>query len=432
MSRPRSELRRSVDRLPPVVASVPSSRPRRRLFALALTAALTAGLAVAPSAMADVLAPESGGSPNANQIADLYQYILIVAAIVFVGVESALIYSIVKYRRRRNPVADQIHGNTNLEIGWTVGAALILVVLATITFVMLPGIRNPPNSDAAGLNLNSPQYRTNASDGRQPPNGKSLNITVNGQQYVWRFTYPDGDTNALNNVFAYETMVVPTNTTVTLNIRGQDVIHSWWIPSLGGKFDAVPGYTNHTWFKISKPGVYTGQCAELCGRNHANMVAAVRAVPPAVYQAWYQSKRKQIERAGAAVARDRPTIGTPRSQGKPLPAQVTAGAAAKPGAATTTAAIDAKSLFVKGKGAATACGSCHTLAAAGTTGAVGPNLNTYIEKGDDVAAIKEMILKPNAEIAKGYAKGIMPLNYGQTLTPAEIDALATYIYENTR
>lgn len=425
MRRLDARIRRSVDTLPTVVQTDHTSSSRRRLFTLALTTVLAAALVLAPTALADGLVPENGGSPNADKISDLYTYVLIVAALVFVGVEGALIWCIVKYRRRKNPVADQIHGNTNLEIGWTVGAALILVVLAAITFVMLPGIRNPPNSSASGLNLSAPRYVVNDSD-NQPPNGRSLNIAVTGQQYVWRFTYPDGDDNALNNVFAYEQMVVPTNTTVTLAIQAQDVAHSWWIPELGGKFDAIPGYTNHTWFKISKPGIYRGQCAELCGRNHANMIASVRAVSPAQYRAWYALKGRSIVAANAAGAKQRDTVGNPRSEAK-----VATPATPTPAAPAPTAAIDAKKLFVAGKGQATACGACHTLAAAGTNGQVGPNLNEAL-KGDDQAAIKEMIVNPNKEIAKGFAAGVMPPSYGTTLTPAEINALAAYIFKNTR
>src|SRR5439155_668103 len=99
----------------------------------------------------------------------------------------------------------------------------------------------------------------------------------------------DGDNNPLNNAYSYQEMVVPVDTTVTLTIRAQDVAHSWWVPKLGGKFDAIPGYTNYTWFKI--PGklagtVFRGNCAELCGRNHANMTALVKAVTPQQYEAF--------------------------------------------------------------------------------------------------------------------------------------------------
>lgn len=278
---------------------------RRSKLLIALGAALVMVLAVAGPASADFWTPEDGGSPNADKIDQLYKYILVVAAIVFFGVEGLLLYTLFKFKARKGAVAAQIRGNTRLEIGWTVGAAVILVVLATMTFVMLDDIRNPPNSDPNGLELASTGILTADAKDRQPPNGKSLRIVVNGQQYVWRYTYPDGDDNALNNPYAYEEMVVPTNTTVTLDIRAQDVAHSWWIPALGGKMDAVPGYTNYTWFKISKPGLYVGQCAELCGRNHANMTARVRAIPPAEFERWIADRKRDLESANKAAEAER-------------------------------------------------------------------------------------------------------------------------------
>ena len=284
------------------------SRNRRRVFTIALAASLAGGLALAGGASADLWTPESGGgSANADNIDTLYKIVLAVAAVVFFGVEGVLIYCLVKFRARKGAVAAQIRGNTRLEVSWTIGAAVILVVLAVFTFALLPGIRNPPNSGPDGLDLASTVLTANTTQ-RQPPNGKSLNIAVNGQQYIWRYTYPDGDTNTLNNPFSYEEMVVPVDTTVTLDIRGQDVAHSWWIPKLGGKFDAVPGYTNHTWFKIPAKlagKTFRGQCAELCGRNHANMVAAVRAVTPQQYEQYIAAKKADLKKADddAAVAR---------------------------------------------------------------------------------------------------------------------------------
>ena len=109
-------------------------------------------------------------------------------------------------------------------------------------------------------------------------------------------------------VFAYEEMVVPVGMTVTLDITADDVAHSWWIPKLGGKMDALPGYTNHTWFKADKAGTFTGQCAELCGRNHANMLARVRAVPFDEYQAWYDQQAADIKAARVAGAKQRAGI----------------------------------------------------------------------------------------------------------------------------
>ncbi|MFL5819791.1 MAG: cytochrome c oxidase subunit II [Solirubrobacteraceae bacterium] len=284
----------------------PSTRVRR--LALALLAALAASLVLTAGAFAGAITPESGGSPNANDIASLYRLAGYIAIFVFLAVEIALVYSLFRFAHRRGRIAAQIRGNTNLEIGWTVAAALILVVLTIVTFSKLSAIKTPVTSGPGGL---AAAAAASPPTGRAAaPPGQRLHIDVNGQQYVWRYTYPNG-------AFAYDEMVVPINTTVMLAIRAQDVIHSWWIPELGGKFDAVPGpYVNRTWFKISRPGVYRGQCAELCGRNHANMVAHVKAVPVAEYQRWVQRQKQAIDAANRAVAAQRqPSASTPAGGG---------------------------------------------------------------------------------------------------------------------
>jgi cytochrome c oxidase subunit II len=147
---------------------------------------------------------------------------------------------------------------------------------------------------------------------RVPPSGKFLNICVTGQQYIWRYTYaPNCSQNDFKSVFAYTTMYVPTDTTITLDIYGQDVAHSWWIPKLGGKFDAVPGYTNHTWFKISGKYAghsFSGQCAELCGRGHANMVANVVALTPQRFEAWLARQKANIKAADTSAAAQRKQV----------------------------------------------------------------------------------------------------------------------------
>jgi cytochrome c oxidase subunit 2 len=304
-----------MNRMPAALAPDRVRHPRR-VFAMTLAAGLVAVLVLAAGASADLVTPESGGSPQAGSIDTLYKIILGVAAVVFVGVEGVLVYSLVRFRARKDAVPAQIRGNTRLEVGWTVGAAVILVVLALVTFVMLDNIRNPPNSDASGFPTDKVENVQNAS-AYQPrtPNGRALNIKVNGQRYVWRYTYPDKDTNALNNVFSYTEMVVPTRTTVTLDIEAQDVAHSWWIPQLGGKFDAIPGHTNFTWFKIPRPGTYRGQCAELCGRNHPDMVATVRAVEPAQFKQWLARKQAEIEAADKLAEARRKQIQGGQTQG---------------------------------------------------------------------------------------------------------------------
>jgi cytochrome c oxidase, subunit II len=253
-----------------------------------------AGLALAPAALANLLTPESGGSPNADKIHTLYLVTLVIAIVIFLGVTGTLVYSLVRFRHRKGRVAAQIHGNTNLEIGWTVGAALILVILAVVTFAMLPGIRDPARSGPGGLPLASGAQFA-AVDIPKPPGGKALRIDVQGRQFLWRYTYPNG-------AYSYEEMVVPIDTTVILDITSTDVAHSWWIPKLGGKFDAIPGSHNYTWFKGVKLGTFKGQCAELCGRGHADMVARVRVVPVAEYQTWVERQKTLIQQANQAEA----------------------------------------------------------------------------------------------------------------------------------
>jgi cytochrome c oxidase subunit II len=283
--------------------ALPWRRPRSLLLAT-LAVALLALLVAAPGALADAFTPESGGSQNANDIDTLYKITLYVAIVIFIGVEGALIWSLVKYRARKDgPEPAQIRGNTPLELGWTIGAALILVVLTAVTFVYLGDIENPPPSGARGLQATRAAEFASV-DQPAPPKGagQPLTIGVNGQQYLWRYDYPGSQ-----QLFSYFQMVVPTDTTVVLRITASDVIHSWWIPKLGGKVDGVPGHVAETWFKIpaGREGVYRGQCAELCGYNHADMRAEVRAVTPAEYERWADGQRQSIAAAKTDLANQR-------------------------------------------------------------------------------------------------------------------------------
>ena len=280
-------------------AAVRPGRKNRTLLAT-LAVGLGALLVAAPGAMAGAIFPESGGSPNADNISTLYEITFYIGLVIFIGVEGALIWSLVKYRARRGgPPAEQIHGNTPIEVGWTIGAAVIVVVLAAVTFVYLDDIKNPPASGPGGLQT-AEGVQFAALNQPEPPGGEGLKVRVNGQQYLWRYDYP-GD----EQLFAYYEMVVPVNTTVVLEITSQDVGHSWWIPELGGKADAFPGHVNETWFKISKPGVYGGACAELCGDGHADMRARVRALPVGEYEAWAQQQRADIQEAQQSLAQQR-------------------------------------------------------------------------------------------------------------------------------
>jgi len=258
-------------------------------------------LTFAQSASAACCTLKSGGSPNATSIASLYDIILVLAVIVFLAVMGFVCYSVFAFRAHKHPVAVQIHGNTRLELGLTLGAVLILVIIATVTFIKLPGIVNAPNSDASANSVLSASLTA-----PNPPNGQKLTICVTGRQFIWRYTYGT-DCNKRAWIdrlpYSYQEMVVPAGETVNLLIQSSDVIHSWWVPALGGKVDAVPGFTTYAWFKAEHANeLYHGQCAQLCGRQHAFMTALVKVVSPQQYKGWITQQSKLIYEQNNQVA----------------------------------------------------------------------------------------------------------------------------------
>jgi cytochrome c oxidase subunit 2 len=297
-------------------AVAPKSRRRLRALAAALPAVLLGALVLAPAASAGWFLPESAGSPNAGGIRTLYILIALIGLVIFIGVEGLLLYSLFKFRARKGQVAAQIHGNTQLEIGWTVGAAAILIFLTVFTFILLDDIKNPAASDIdAQGNPVAANAAFAALDQPAPPDDSaSMTIKVVGEQYAWSYFYPTEEGE--DRVYGYNDMYVPVGMTVVLDVQAKDVAHSWWIPALGGKADAIPGYTNKTWFKIPldalKEGesqvIYEGQCAELCGRNHADMIAKVIGLPYDDWVAWRDRKAQEIQQAQEEAAAQREEI----------------------------------------------------------------------------------------------------------------------------
>jgi cytochrome c oxidase subunit 2 len=273
-----------------------------RLGAVAAPLAAVIYFALAQSASAACCTLKTGGSPNATSIATLYDIIFGLAVVVFVVVVGFILYSIWKFRANKNPVALQIHGNTRLELSLTLTAVLILVVIAAVTFIKLPSIVNPPNSDAGTVlsaSLTAPK----------PPNGQELTICVTGRQFIWRYTYGANCNKAAwqdKLPYSYHEMEVPAGVTVNLLIQSSDVIHAWWIPALGGKVDAVPGFTTYTWFKaLHANELYHGQCAQLCGRQHAFMTALVKVVTPKQYTAWIAQQTNAVAQQNDQVSQIR-------------------------------------------------------------------------------------------------------------------------------
>jgi cytochrome c oxidase subunit 2 len=239
---------------------------RRRAFVVfvaILGALLAAGAAVAGNGG---LLPPEPHSPNAHRITHAYIFVLVFTGIIFVIVEGALVVFAFRYRRgkrARTAEGPQIHGATRLEIIWTVVPVVILATIGTFIFVVLPGISSPPAASAAN----------------------ETNITVEGRQFYWMFHYPNG-------AVSIGTMVAPADQVVHEAVVSpdNDVNHSWWVPNLGGKVDAIPGKTNHTWFKATG-GTYIARCAELCGVQHATMTAHVTVVPRGHYNSFIAQRK---------------------------------------------------------------------------------------------------------------------------------------------
>ncbi|MGI8757999.1 MAG: cytochrome c oxidase subunit II [Acidimicrobiales bacterium] len=222
----------------------------------------------APDAPQDALDP---AGPYARLLDNLFVPVVWVAVVVFVLVEGVIVYAVVKWRRRPgdDEMPAQLHGNTRLEIGWTILPALVLGLVAVFTIPVIFELNEKP----AG----------------------ALEVTVTGQKYWWGYDYPTqpafGITEGDGIVTANE-LFIPAGQPVYLTLTSPDVIHSFWAPRLNGKRDVVPG-REHTWLlEADEPGAYSGQCAEFCGLSHANMRLKVVSLDSDDWDAWVEQMQR--------------------------------------------------------------------------------------------------------------------------------------------
>jgi cytochrome c oxidase subunit II len=237
---------------------------RRRLFVLGLLGFVVLATASVAAAANGGFTPQHAHSPNAQRINQAYYVVLAFTAAIFLIVETLLVMFIWRYRSRGRPRTvdgGQVHGNNRLEIIWTLIPVGIISVIFGFVFYKLPGISGPPTAHAAN----------------------PLEVKLDAHQFYWQFTYPNG-------AVSIDELHLPVGRVVKIDINSEDVNHSWWIPQLGGKTDAIPGRTNHIWYQPDKIGTYHGQCAEFCGLFHERMLARAIVTSEAEYESFVRAR----------------------------------------------------------------------------------------------------------------------------------------------
>ena len=310
--------------------------------------------------------PDSA-SEEMDRIAFTYWFATIICIGVFAVVTAGIVYAVWAFRAQPDDESDgpPIHGHTGLEIAWTVVPALLVIAIGIVSAVVLA-----QNGDA----------------GENP-----LRVKVFAQQFAWRFEYPDeGGAES-------DELVLPLDRGVKLELESADVIHSFWIPEMGQKQDVVPGTIQRLVITPTRAGRFTLVCTELCGLGHSTMRAPARVVPAAEFAMWIEERRA----AGGSNGGDGGS-----------------GQNGEDGGQNGGESADGAAVFAEA-----GCGGCHAFEPAGSDAEIGPALNGLTA----AAAVRESIVEPNATVVEGYQPGVMPGNYGETLEPAQLDALVAYL-----
>jgi cytochrome c oxidase subunit II len=329
---------------------------RGSIVRIALVGLLVGVLVTLVAVLIDWL-PDSA-SEEMDRIVFTYWFATIICIAIFALVAGCLLYMVVRFRAAPDDDSDgpPIHGHTGLEIAWTAVPTALVTAIAIVSAIVLA-----KNADA----------------GDDP-----LRVEVTAQQFAWSFTYPQ------QNDLRTTQLVLPLDRPVELTLRANDVIHSFWIPNMGQKQDAVPGIETSLVITPNRLGDYTVVCTELCGLGHATMRAHARVVRPAAFTAWVREQRQGGGGGGGG--------GT-----------------------------DGAQLFTS-----QGCGSCHAFEPAGSTAEVGPSLDNLEadarRAGQPLGQyVRDSILKPNEYVVPGYREGVMPPFDG--LTQEQIDALVQYL-----
>ena len=358
-------------------ARVTGRRRRRRLLVTAVSLAV---LTAACGGAQTTLDPQG---PFAEDPDNLFRFVLVIALVVFVVVQGLIIVVAVKFRERKDDdgLPEQVHGNTRMEILWTVIPALILVGIAIPTIRMVFDLAEEPEG--------------------------ALTVEVIGHRWWWEFQYPEQPEFGINErIITATELVIPAGVPIRLEMTAEEsggpanaVIHSFWIPALAGKRDVVPGRITTLNMEADAPGAWIGQCAEYCGLSHANMRANATALDAADWDAWVAN---QLERAS-------------------MPAD---------GLAADGAA------FFTDRGGQQTCVACHAIRGLeGANGITGPDL-THLMSREDFAGSILALTEENLRAWLADPTALKPMQPDATpavgmpnlnLTQAEIDALVAFL-----
>ena len=334
----------------------------------------------------------SSASEEMDRITFTYWFATIICIAIFSLVIAVIVYCVIAFRAQPDDDTDgpPIHGNTRLEVIWTVVPAILVISIGVVSAVVLS-----KNADA----------------GANP-----LRVKVFAQQFAWRFEYP-------GNVRSDE-LVMPLHRHVKFDMTSADVIHSFWIPQMGQKQDVVPGIQTEIVVTPTKTGTFSLICTELCGLGHATMRAPVRVLAPGAFNAWL-AKQRAAGGGAAGGATGGATTGGATTGGETTGGETTGG--------TTTSGGNAAEAQLGAKTFASAgCGACHEFKKAGTDAQVGPSLDDLTaaaqKAGESVPDyVRQSIEDPNAVVVEGYQPGVMPQNFKESLSSDEIDALVAYV-----
>jgi cytochrome c oxidase subunit II len=278
-------------------------RTRARRLLASLGAVLVALATSAAPAGANLVSPEPAHSPGADKLNTLYWIVVVVSMLLIVAINAALLAAVARHRERRGVEPRQLRGGRRIQIRVTAVLAALAVALFVVSIVFTQKARDVPSTGPQGLQASSSVSGSSAtppaSGNATPPASGGANpliITATGQQWLWRYTYPNG-------AFSYYKLVVPVDTAVQLNLNSTDVQHGWFVPQLSGKFDAVPGKTNKLTFRADRLGTYAGRSSTFSGAAYAADRIEVNVVTPQRYQAFIKAQQRDIQAAQDIVVK---------------------------------------------------------------------------------------------------------------------------------